>query len=134
MDDLRGRRVIPRNQADRARIRLQVDIAVGRIGDRFVFLVGVLAGDGLDEDAFREPQPILPDAFQIFLGRQDLAARNSCHVRDEAFHLIDGPAAEPLLDVLHDTLLFSPPPPGRPDPIRYPIGPFDPSSRRISKD
>ena len=94
--DLGGRLRVPGYQPDRVRVRPQTDVAVDRVDH---VLLGILAGDRLDEDAFRQPEAVVVERADELLGRQDLAARDAIDVGDDALDLGDVVLAQPVLEV-----------------------------------
>ena len=93
---LRGRLRVPGHEPDRVRVRPQADVAVDRVDH---VLLGILAGDGLDEDALRQPQAVVVERADELLSRQDLAARDAVDVGDDALDLGDVVLAQPILEV-----------------------------------
>ena len=95
-DDLGGRLRVPGYQPDRVRVRPQPDVAVDRVDH---VLLGILAGDRLDEDALRQAEAVVVERAQELLARQDLAARDAVDVGDDALDLGDVVLAQPALEV-----------------------------------
>ena len=63
-----------------------------------VFKRQPLAGDSLQKNGFRKPQPFV---FEKFARGHDLAACDAGEVRGEAFDLADAMLADPLCEGVH---------------------------------
>jgi hypothetical protein len=85
VDDLCRRLGGPRNAPHRARVGLQNNVDLGRTHRRRGFL-GVIPGDGLQEDALRQAHALI--ALEL-LRRHDLAARDAGHVGDDGLDFLD---------------------------------------------
>ena len=96
VNDLRRRLGGPRHDANRAWIGLENDVDFRRADGAFV--VGIFAGHGLQEDAFRQ-------AHALFFGElrrgHDLAARHARHVGNDRLDFGDAVFFEKLLDDAH---------------------------------
>ena len=101
-DHLGGRFLVPRHDAQRARIRTHAHVAHRRVGHPI--LVRIVAGHGLHEDHLGQPQGILGDRADELLGRQDLAPGDAVEVGDQALDLGDPTLPEPALHVAHGVL------------------------------
>jgi hypothetical protein len=105
VDHLRGRVGVPGHHPDGIRVGAQIDVGILVRADIVLVQIGILAGHGLEEDAFRQAQAIVAHALGEFLRRQDLAAWNAVHVGDKALDLIDLAFVEPFFQVFHDNRL-----------------------------
>ena len=99
-DDLRRRLLVPGHQADGVGIGPQPDVPVDRIDD---ILFRIVAGDRLDEDAFRQAQAVGQGAQELVAG-QNFAARDAVDVGHDALDLCDAALLQPGFEVGHDAL------------------------------
>jgi hypothetical protein len=59
--------------------------------------IGVITGDGLDENGLRQPAVFLDE----FVGRNEFAARIARHIRDQALNLGYPVFPQPVPDSIH---------------------------------
>ena len=98
-DHLGGRLGVPGHEADRVLVRPHIDVGIGRADH--VLVVGVLARHRLDEDRLGQAETALAQDAEEFFSRQDLAARDPGHVRDEAFDFGDLMALNEITEQVH---------------------------------
>ncbi len=101
MDDLRGRLMRPGDQTNRRRIGDQFDVDNRGIAQNIVRIVGIFAGDRLDENTLGQARCA---ALVEFLGRHDLATRNARDIGHQALDLGNAMFVEPFDQIDHISL------------------------------
>lgn len=91
VDDLRGRIGGPGDQAHGVGVRTQQHVGVGG-RNQVVVILGIIAGDGSGENAFRQPRAVI---VRKLVSWNDLAARVAGDVRYEAFDFGDVAVLQP---------------------------------------